>query len=84
MFHQKKTDNTCGSKSSEAISNEAETPSKFLREINPVPTIPNNVSKRKQSTIILTSPEYKVKRRLVAEKKRKGWEKNGSTWPTWY
>jgi hypothetical protein len=79
----KKTDNTCGSKSSEATSSEAETPSKFFREINPVPTIPNNVSKRKQSAIILTSPEHKVKSRLVAEKK-KGWEKNGSTWPTWY
>ncbi|KAJ3622489.1 hypothetical protein MTP99_002996 [Tenebrio molitor] len=80
----KKTDNTCGSKSSEATSSEAETPSKFFREINPVPTIPNNVSKRKQSAIILTSPEHKVKSRLVAEKKRKDWEKNGSTWPTWY
>jgi hypothetical protein len=66
LFHQKKIDISCAS---EATSNETETTSKFLREINLVPTIPNNVFKRKESEIILTSPEHKVKRRFVAEKK---------------
>lgn len=46
-----------------------ETPSKFLREIVPVPTIPINTSKRKQSAMILTSPENKVKRQVLSDKK---------------
>jgi hypothetical protein len=66
LVSPKKIDISCAS---EATSNENETPSKFLREMNLVLTISNNVCKRKESAIIFTSPEHKVKRRFVAEKK---------------
>lgn len=46
-----------------------ESPSKFLKEIAPVPSIPFNISKRKQSAIVLTSPENKVKRQVLSDKK---------------
>lgn len=46
-----------------------ETPSRLLREIAPVPTIPINTSRRKQSAMILTSPENKAKRQVLADKK---------------
>lgn len=46
------------------------TPSKFLHDIRPVPQIPLKLSARKQSAIILTSPEnISKKRKIVNEQK---------------
>ncbi|XP_031327277.1 tigger transposable element-derived protein 2-like [Photinus pyralis] len=52
-----------------SAADEKETPSKYLREIQPLPLIPHRVSKRKQSAVELTSPENRVKRRVFSEKK---------------
>ncbi|CAH1959173.1 unnamed protein product [Acanthoscelides obtectus] len=46
------------------------TPSKVLSEIHPVPKLPKNLSKRKQTAIILTSPENIEKRTLLANKRK--------------
>ncbi|KAI4466567.1 hypothetical protein MML48_2g00007187 [Holotrichia oblita] len=55
---------------------EKESPSKFLDDFHPIPEIPRNTSKRKQSTTVLTSPKNRAKRQLIAEKKKMKESKN--------
>ncbi|KAI4460649.1 hypothetical protein MML48_5g00008303 [Holotrichia oblita] len=55
---------------------EKESPSKLLDDFHPIPEIPRNTSKRKQSTTVLTSPENRTKRQLIAEKKKMKESKN--------
>lgn len=47
-----------------------ETPSKFLREDNPIPLIPHQIGKRKQHALELTSPENRAKRQVFSENKK--------------
>ncbi|CAH1971333.1 unnamed protein product [Acanthoscelides obtectus] len=71
------TDSQTSNEASEVSLNleEKETPSKFLREDNPIPLIPNTIPKRKQHALELTSPENRVKRRVFSEKKKQAQDK---------
>lgn len=55
-----------------------ETPSKILSEIHPVPKLPMMSSKRKQTAIILTSPEN-IQKRKVLDSRKKGKIQNKET-----
>lgn len=46
------------------------TPSKFLREDNPIPLIPHQTGKRKQHALELTSPENRAKRQVFSDNKK--------------
>ncbi|CAH1956219.1 unnamed protein product [Acanthoscelides obtectus] len=67
------TDSQTSNEASEVSLNleEKETPSKFLREDNPIPLIPNTIPKRKQHALELTSPENRRKKKQAQDKKDK-------------